>query len=389
MAGPLSGVRVLDLSRLLPGPYCTMLLADLGAEVIKIEDPDQGDYIRWLPPYIDGVGAKFLALNRNKRSATLNLKTDAGREIFLNLLPRYDVVVESFRPGVMDKLGIGYSTAAGIKPGIIYCSLTGYGQNGPYADRAGHDINYIATSGLLAMTGVKDGLPVLPGIPIGDMSGALFAALGILAALMESRGTGRGRHVDISLSDSAFAMLPMNLADYTAGLKEQERGKNDLNGGNPCYGVYETADSKFVCLGAIEPKFFKKFCALAGKSELEVLHHGTGNDREKLEAELTALFKTRSAAEWIDLLEGADVCFGPVKSFAEALDDPQIRARGLAFEVPTGKGGVMPQMGAPFKMSDDAHSAPPGFGEHTSILLAEAGVPAESIDKLRSEGVIK
>ncbi|MFA6450575.1 MAG: CaiB/BaiF CoA-transferase family protein [bacterium] len=391
MPGPLEGIRVLDLSRLLPGPYCTMIMADLGAEVVKIEDPVQGDYIRWLPPYVDGLSAGFLALNRNKKSATLNLKADRGREIFLELIKTYDVVVEGFRPGVMDKLGVGYKAASAINPMIIYCSLTGYGQDGPYADRAGHDINYIGYAGALSMTGQRNGKPVLPGIQIGDMCGALSAMIGILAALHERDRSGCGQNVDVSLADAAFAMTPLLLAEIEAGEK-QNRGETTLTGGNPCYDTYITSDGEYICIGAIEPKFFKKFCKIVGREDLEVYHHGTGKDRDYLESELSTMFKTRTRDEWLKLLEPADVCIGPVNTFEQSLNDPQLTARRMFFEVPTGKGGTTRQTGLPFKLSGfqpSSPAAPPEYGEHTAMVFAEAGIDTKQIEELRAAGVIK
>ncbi len=391
MPGPLEGIRVLDLSRLLPGPYCTMMMADLGAEVVKIEDTEQGDYIRWLPPYVDGAGAKFLALNRSKKSAILNLKKDRGRELFLDLIKHYDVVVEGFRPGVMEKLGVGYSTANEINHGIIYCSLTGYGQNGPYSNRAGHDINYIGYSGVLGLTGPRHGKSIPPGVQIGDIGGGMSALIGILTALIEREKSGRGQHVDVALTDAAFSMLPMVVADFEAG-ENQLRGETTLTGGNPCYNTYETSDGKHICIGAIEPKFFKKFCALAGREDLEVYHHGAGKDREHLEKEMTALFKTRTAAEWLELLEPADVCVGPVNTLDQALSDPQMLARGMILEAPTPSGGKMRQTGLPFKLSRTPPAAPeraPAFGADTASVLAEIGVDAEQFERLRENGVVK
>jgi crotonobetainyl-CoA:carnitine CoA-transferase CaiB-like acyl-CoA transferase len=391
MAGPLDGIRVLDLSRLLPGPFCTMIMADLGAEVVKIEDPVQGDYIRWLPPYADGLSAGFLSLNRNKKSAILNLKEKRGREIFLELIKLYDVVVEGFRPGVMEKLGVGYQTASEINPKIIYCSLTGYGQDGPYSDRAGHDINYIGYTGVLSLTGQRNEKPVPPGIQIGDMCGSLSAMIGIMAIIIERNRTGRGRHVDISLSDAAFAMLPLALAGSECGEK-QLRGENTLTGGNPCYNTYETSDGEYICIGAIEPKFFKKFCALTGREDLEVFHHGTGNDRDHLEKELTDLFKSRTRSEWLNLLEPGDVCAGPVNTLEQALQDPHIIARQMVFDVPTGKGRSIRQSGLPFKLMNtqpELPQAPPEYGEHTAEVFAQIGITNEQLAGLRASGVTK
>jgi crotonobetainyl-CoA:carnitine CoA-transferase CaiB-like acyl-CoA transferase len=392
MAGPLEGIRVLDLSRLLPGPFCTMIMADLGAEVVKIEDPVQGDYMRWIPPYIDKVGSGFLLLNRNKKSATLNLKAPRGREIFLDLVKHYDIVVEGFRPGVLGKLGVGYETASAINQKIIYCSLTGYGQTGPYADRAGHDINYVGYTGVLSMNGPRGGKPVPPGVQAGDIGGALNALVGMLAALVECKRTGRGQHVDVSLADAAFCMLPLEFATFEAGGPSPRRGETSLTGGSPVYGAYETADGEFVCIGAIEPKFFKKFCELAGRQDLEVYQHGEGKDKIYLENELTALFRTRTRTEWLDLTEKEDVCVGPVNTLEQAMSDPQVAARGLLIDVPIGNGGTMRQIGLPFKLSGTPGAVPakpPDYGEHTAEILSEAGVGQDELKQLRAEGVIR
>jgi crotonobetainyl-CoA:carnitine CoA-transferase CaiB-like acyl-CoA transferase len=369
-----------------------MMMADLGAEVVKIEDTVQGDYLRWMPPYADGAGTKYAALNRNKKSASINLKDPRGRDLFLKLTEIYDVVVDGFRPGVLDKLGVGYEAAAALNPKIIYCSLTGYGGTGPYANRAGHDINYIGYAGVLGLTGPRGGKPVPPGIQAGDIGGALNALIGILAALHERSRSGRGQRVDVSLADSAFAMLAMVVADQQGG-EPQTRGETRLAGGAPCYNTYEASDSEYICIGAIEPKFFKEFCRLAGREDLEVYHFGAGKDRDHLEKELTALFKSRTRAEWLELLERADVCVGPVNTVEQALRDPQLLAREMLVEVPTGKGGSLRATGLPFKLSRTpgiARPAPaPAHGGDTAAVLAEIGVDDQQLNDLLQSGTVK
>lgn len=390
MTGPLDGIRILDLSRLLPGPYCSMLLADLGAEVVKIEDPQGGDYIRWIGPYINSRGAQYMALNRNKKSAKLNLKDPRGAEIFLKLVEKYDVVLESFRPGVMDRLGVGYEAARARNERIIYCAISGYGQDGPYRDWAGHDLNYIGYAGVLSLTGRRGGPPVIPGVQVGDLGAALMGAVGTLAAVIGRERTGRGQFVDASMIDSAVAMLPLVVAMTAAGEAPSVRGESRLNGGQPEYGVYETSDGKFFNIGAIEPKFYKKFCALVNRPDLELLHFDTGKGRDKLEAELDALFKTKTRDEWTALLAAEDVCCGPVLGLDEAMNDPHVRARGMIREVETHSGPVA-QTGIPIKFSDTPGTVrmkPPEFGEHTAELLAEAGVTPEELSKLQEKGVI-
>lgn len=392
MSLPLDGIRVLDLSRLLPGPFCTMYLADMGAEVIKIEDTVQGDYIRWLPPYIGKRSARFIALNRNKKSVTLNLKEKKGVELFLKLVETADVVVESFRPGVLDKLGAGYEEAKKVNPGIIYCALTGFGQTGPYAQWAGHDLNFISYTGVLSMNSSASGKPMPPGTQIGDLSGAMNAVIGILSALLQKRTSGEGCFVDVALSEGAMFMLPMTFGALQAGETMTAHGHRDLTGGQPCYDVYETSDGKYVALGAIEPKFFKKFCALCERPDLEILHFATGKDGEKLRNELTALFKTRTSQEWLTLLEEQDVCFSPVKNPEEALTDPHLIARQVMVKVPVDEMTTVEQPSLPFKMSGHnsrtEHAAPPDFGADTGEYLSEIGVSENELKELRKNGII-
>lgn len=390
MSGALEGIRILDLSRLLPGPFCGMLLADLGAEVVKIEEPQGGDYMRWIGPYINGKGTQFLSLNRNKKSATLNLKNPRGAEIFLKLVEKYDVVIDSFRPGVLDRLGVGYETANKINPRIIYCAVTGYGQDGPYRDRAGHDLNYAGYAGILSLTGRRGQPPTIPGAQTADISAAMLAATGILAAIIERGRTGLGQFVDVALLDGAFSMLPMAVALLAGGDKNVKGGEATLFGGQPCYNIYETSDGKHLTLGALEPKFFKKFCKLTGRPDLELLHLDTGPGRDKLETELTALFLSNTLAHWMELLEDGDVCVGPALTLEESLNDPQLVARGMSLDVETGAGTVR-QTGIPIKLSrtpGEIKTPPPELGEHTAEILAEAGVDKTELDNLKKEGAI-
>jgi crotonobetainyl-CoA:carnitine CoA-transferase CaiB-like acyl-CoA transferase len=390
LAGALDGLRVLDLSRLLPGPFCSLLLADMGADVVKIEDPQGGDYIRWIPPYIQGRGAQFMALNRNKKSCKLNLKHPRGVELLLKLTEQYDVVLDSFRPGVLDRLGAGYEAARARNPRIIYCAITGYGQDGPYRDRAGHDLNYIGYAGSLSLTGNADRPPVIPGVQVGDLGAALLGAVGILSAVIAREKTGAGQFVDAAMMDAAMGMLPLVMAMVAGGEPAPQRGESMLNGGQPVYGVYETRDGLFVNVGAIEPKFWKKFCALVQRPDLEMLHFDTGAGRDKLHAEMTAMFKTRTRAQWMDLLEEQDVCVGPVLSLDEAMQDPHALARNMIVDVDTHSGPVK-QTGTPIKFSATPPSLrmpPPEFGEHTAEILAQAGVDAAELEQLQSQGVI-
>lgn len=392
MSLPLDGIRILDLSRLLPGPFCSMYLADMGAEVIKVEDTVQGDYIRWLPPYIGKRSARFIALNRNKKSITLNLKEARGVELFLKLVETADVVLESFRPGVLDRLGAGYEEAKKVNTKIIYCAVTGYGQNGPYAQWAGHDINFVSYTGVLSMNAPHRKKPIPLGTQVGDLSGAMNAVIGILAALMERSKSGKGQFVDVALSEGALFMLPMTFGAIEAGEDLSKPAHRDLTGGQPCYNVYETSDAKFVALGAVEPKFFKKFCILCERPDLEILHFATGKDGEKLEVALTALFKTKTSAEWCALLEDKDVCFSPVRNPEEAMSDPQVKFREMMVDVPVDEITTVSQSALPIKMSrssrDAKHTAPPDFGAHTEEYLSEIGVSQDELKVLRETGVI-
>jgi len=381
---PLEGVRILDLSRLLPGPFCTLLLADLGAEVIKVEDLEGGDYIRAMAPFIGGQSAYFLALNPGKKSISLNLKAPAGRELFLKLAGRAGVIVESFRPGTVDRLGIGYSAVKPLNPRIIYCSISGFGQDGPDRDRAGHDLDFIARSGLLGLCGRPEAVPSIPPVQIADLSSAMYAAAGILAYLREAERTGEGRALDIGMLDSAMSWMVMPVAEYSAG-ERGGRGRLPLTGKHPCYNVYRTRDGRDVALAALESKFFCAFCRTVGREDLLPLQF---SERPEDFAEFEALFAGRTADDWRSLLKGTDFCCEVVPSLGEALDDPQVRHRGLVIAPPAGCPPVI-RVGHPLRDRGDAHLSCPGHGEHTAEILAELGVSASAMDELEAAGVIR
>jgi len=271
MRQALENVRVLDLSRMLPGPFASMMLGDLGAEIIKVEEPRTGDPTRWSLPLIAGQSAAFLQVNRNKKSIAIDLKRDEGREIFLKLAERADVVLDQFRPGVVDRLGVGYAAVSEVNPRIVYCSLTGFGQDGPHRDRSGHDLNYLALSGVLGLTTDERGKPVIPGVQVADLAGGMIAAYGIIAALYARERTGRGQFVDVSMYDVMMAMLPVPAAQYFAGATLKVGDKYGLSGAYPFYNVYETGDGRFMTLGALEPKFWENFCRKAGREDLIAL----------------------------------------------------------------------------------------------------------------------
>lgn len=382
----LAGLRILDLSRLLPGPYCTMLLADQGADVIKVEDPAGGDWARFTEPFVNGTSLIFEILNRGKRSIALNLKTDAGRDIFLRLAQDADVILESFRPGTVDRLGIGYEDVRRVNPRMVYCSLSGYGQNGPRRDRAGHDINYIGLAGLLGLNRRAGQPPVIPGVQIADFSGGLLAALGIMAALWVRERTGEGRHVDISMFDGVTSWLVMAAAPALAGQPSPAPGQALLSGGVPCYNVYETADGRYMSLGALEPKFWEGFCHAVEREDLL----GSGYDSSAIE-DVRAIFRQRTQAEWIELFSAADACCEPVLNLEEALSEPQTLARKMVADNEHPEAGRLRQLGAPVKFSDaDAEigGPAPALGEHTQAILAELGYTADEIAALREQGVI-
>lgn len=335
---PLDGVRVLDLSRLLPGPFCTLVLSDLGASVDKLEDPFVGDYIRVLPPTKDGLSGRFNALNRDKRSVCLDLKRPEGRAAFLRMIPRYDVVVESFRPGVMDRLGIGFDALARVNPRVVLCSISGYGQNGPYRERAGHDLNYIGLAGVLGMTGRRGEGPTMPGVQIADIAGGgLWGAVGILAGVLAARATGQGRHLDVSMCEGALAMMIPDLGNLDAGAEVPRRGEATLNGGLACYGVYRTKDDRYLSVGALEPKFWLAFNQAIGRAGgppdwLAELAGGAA-EQERVRREIQAILETRTRDEWEAVLAGADACVEPVLEPEELATHPQHRARGVFFQI--------------------------------------------------------
>jgi crotonobetainyl-CoA:carnitine CoA-transferase CaiB-like acyl-CoA transferase len=391
---PLDGVRILDLTRLLPGGYASQLLADLGADVLKIEEPGMGDYARGMPPFVGTVGQGFLAVNRNKRSAAINLKHPGGREALLRLVDGADVLLESFRPGVMDRLGLAHAELRERNPRLIVCAISGYGQNGPYSQRAGHDLNYIGYAGMLAHLMRPGQPPTLPGAQLADIAGgALMAVVGILAALVGRAATGAGRVVDVSMLDGTLALLPLLASLTLNGVPEPAPGEVWLAGALPCYNVYETSDDRYITVGALEPKFWAELCTRLDRTDL-IAHQFPSDaaDRERTMGELAAIFRTHTRDEWVAALGDADVCLGPVNTLTEALDDPQVRARGVTATVDygpaAGEGGalrVAPLMSeAPFAVWRGL----PRLGEHTAEVLAAVGYADHEIAALAEAGAI-
>jgi crotonobetainyl-CoA:carnitine CoA-transferase CaiB-like acyl-CoA transferase len=373
LADALRGIRVLDLSRLLPGPFLTMVLADMGADVVKVEDPRVGDYLRALPPAKGGMSGRFLAVNRGKRSLALDLKAPAQRDAFLQMVERADVVVESFRPGVMDKLGVGYAQLAAKNPKIIVCSISGYGQTGPYVHRAGHDLNYIALAGVLAMGGNAGGAPMMPGVQIADLAGgALWSATAILAALVGRERTGKGAHLDISMTEGALALLAAELGNLDCGVRPT-RGSEALNGGVACYGIYRTSDDRYLAVGALEPKFWITLNQALGRPPNVAEIIGKPEDQAKTRAELAAIFATKTAAEWNTALAPHDCLVEIVLEPDELSAHPLHRAREVFFTVDGGEGvGPVQQIRTPVGTPKQP-LPPPRLGQHTREVLAEYG----------------
>src|SRR5208282_2535480 len=396
MSLPLEGIKVLDLSRLLPGGFCSLLLADFGADVLKVEDTGMGDYIRWSPPYYEGAhdsasSALFLALNRNKRSIRLDLKQEQGRAALLALVRDHDVVLESFRPGVLERLGVGYERMREENPGIVFCAITGYGQEGPKRDASGHDTNYLGLVGLLGLTGERGGAPVQAAGQIADIGGgALMAAFGIMAALRERDGapgrpgSGEGQLVDVSMSDGALSWLAMVAAAYFADGEVPRRGDLPLAGRLICYRPYECADG-WVSLGALEPKFWQAFCRGVGREELI----GAQFERPGSEAheQVKAIFAQRTRAQWHAFARENDCCLEPVLELDEALDSELVRAREMVVEIEQpGCEQPVRQLGLPVKLTrtpgEHARLPGPALGEHTEEALLDAGYSQAEVDEL-------
>ena len=392
---PLEGVRILDLSRLLPGGFCSLLLADLGAEVLKVEDTGMGDYVRWAPPYYEGAedsakSAMFLALNRNKRSIRVNLKEEGGRDVLLRLAREYDVLLESFRPGVLERLGVGYERLREENPGLVYCAITGYGQDGPYRDRSGHDMNYLGLIGLLGLTGDQGGPPVQAAGQIADLGGgALMAAVGILAALRERDRSGEGQLVDVSMADGSLAWLAMVAGRYFADGVPPQRGDPELAGALVCYRPYACADG-WITLGALEPKFWAAWCRGVGREDLiEKQFERPGSPTH---SEVEAIFVERTREQWRAFASEHDCCLEPVLGLDEALESDLVRAREMVIELDQ-PGAAVPvrQLGPPIKFSRTPASARepgPALGEHTHDVLREAGYSDEEIAVLEQAGAV-
>ena len=392
----LTDVRVLDLTRLLPGPYATQLLSDLGADVVKVEDTGAGDYARHMPPMVDGVGAVFDGVNRGKRSVALDLKSDAGREAFYALVEDADAVVESFRPGVVERLGVDYETLRDHDEDLVYVSLTGYGQTGPLADRAGHDLNYVGRAGLLDLTREDDGeTPRVPGYQIGDLGGGLFAAFSVVSGLLSREFGDGGDYVDVSMADVVLSFGQAHAAEAfraePSGGEESRGagprpGETPLTGAYPWYDVYEAADG-YVTLAALEPQFWEAFCEAVDREDL-VEYHGTDDEAERaaLREELAGIFAERPREAWGDL--GPQTTVEPVQSIAEAVDDESFRDRVVVAD--EGGTDARPRLGFPAVCErPDTDESSPDHGEHTDAVLRSVGYDTGTLTTLREEGVIR
>ncbi len=382
---------MLDLTRLLPGGYATLLMADMGADVVKIEEPGKGDYIRWTPPLVGEFSSGHIALNRNKRSVSLNLKTDEGKDLLLRLVERFDVLIESFRPGVMDRLGLGWSNLRTTNPSLVYCAITGFGQEGPRAQEAGHDVNYAGYAGMLSIVGEEGGRPVIPGVQVGDLAGGGMASvIAILAALHRRHVTGRGDFCDIAMSDGIVSWLSIHASEFFATGKPPQREQMHLSGLYPCYRIYPAVDG-WLAVGALEPQFWGALCEAIERPDLGGDAFAIGDRRDEVIRELSTVFSTRTRSEWMERFAGRDVCVAPVNDFAEGFADPQLAHREMVIDIDLPDGGSIRQVGNPLKFAaagTTQGTPPPRLGEHTEEVLAEIDVESGTLESLRTQGVV-
>ena len=377
--GALTGINVVDLSRLLPGPYCSMILADHGARVIAIEDK------RFLAD-----GLYFNLINRNKEHMSLNLKTEKGKEIFFRLIQNADVLLEGFRPGVVDRLGVGYESVRRVNPTIIYCSISGYGQDGPFRDRVGHDANYLSQAGILDLIGEADRPPSIPGVQIADIAGGgMNAAIGILLALFAREKTGKGQYIDISMTDGMVGFLPAVLFFHQLTGQEPMRANAFLSHRYACYNTYETADGRFISIGAVENRFWRQLCDLLHVPEFTELQYDDRHRKEILDFVRNA-FKQKTMDEWDAILGDLDICWGRVQSLSEVLEDPLFRKREMVVEIERHDGKTSKTLGVPVKLSETpgaVRTPPVDFGENTPDILRELGYSENEIKMFEDDGV--
>jgi len=399
----LEGIRVLDLSRTAPGTFCTMILGDLGAEVLKVEAPSVSEFAG---SSVSEKGeenrrrAAYFPLNRNKKSMVLNLGAERGREIFYRLAQQVDVIVEGFRPGVAQRLGVGYDTVKKLNPKVVYCSLSGYGQDGPYRTFPGHDINYISFAGVLDLIGPREGPPIIPLNLVADFAGAtLYGAIGILTALLARNKTGKGQYVDVAYVDGAISLIGFFTNTYFRDGIAPKRGETALHGAYPYYGVYQTKDDKYITIGCIEKHFWENLCRLLGREDY-ISHHFSSRhfvqkpeDKkwEEISSFLKETFLTKTREEWFELLIKHDIPAGKVYALEEVFTDPQVLHRQMMIEIDHPTLGKVKQIGITPKLSDtpgEVRSVSPLRGDHTDEILQGLGLNQEEIESLRKEGVI-
>ncbi len=393
MSLPLEGIKVLDLSRYLPGPFCTQILADFGAEVIKVEDPRGGDLGRQLAPLIGDQSARFYTVNRNKKSITVDLKKEEGKELFKKLVMISDVVVDQFRPGVMDKMGIGYESLKAVNEKIIYCSITGYGLSGPLRDAAGHDLNYLSLAGITGLTGTFQGMPAMCAAQIADIAGGtLYAVIAILLALASREKTGKGQLCDIAMMDGSVSLLAYTLGEWSGWGRLPERGDDVLTGGYGFYNIYKTKDDQYVSLGAVEDKFWADFCRKIGREEYIQIQWDKAKQTDII-ADIRNVMAEKTRDEWVAFFADSDICFTPILTLEEMCGNPQVLARDMIYKIQnvrgTNKEVVTP--GIPIKLSATPGQAIlsfPELGEHNQEILLAAGYSAEEIGLLKEKKII-
>ncbi|MDP8222423.1 MAG: CaiB/BaiF CoA-transferase family protein [Candidatus Lernaella stagnicola] len=386
---PLEGVKILDLSRLLPGPFCTQLLADLGADIVKVESPDGGDYMRNMPPRVNEQGAYFLAVNAGKRSITVDLRSPAGPNALRALLETFDVLLEGFRPGVLTRFGLGHEQLQSEFPRLIYASLSGFGQTGPLRRKPGHDVNYLALTGGLSITGNADGELVIPGHQIADVSGALYTAVALLAAVIRRDKIGRGSYVDVALADSALALMAMTYAEYFQSQTPPTPAGHPVTGLHVCYHLYRTSDDRHMALGALEPKFWQAFCEAVGRTDLIAEGYTPARRGNPVYETVCEIFAGKTQAEWVRELGEVDCCCEPVLNLAETAHHPHFTGRGCFQETEHPTGGTYQRLKSPLRFDPPAHPADgpaPALGAHTKAVYAEAGVTAEKFEEYRQAG---
>jgi crotonobetainyl-CoA:carnitine CoA-transferase CaiB-like acyl-CoA transferase len=392
MALPLEGYRVLDLSAIYPGSLCTMILADLGAEVLKIESPAGGEPGRSIPPLVKKTGVLFHMLNRNKKSVTLDVRNPRGREVLLRLVERADVFVENTRPGNLGKIGLGYEDVVKINPRIVYCSITGFGQDGPLRDIPAHDINFLALSGILGLIGEKGRAPAIPDIQIaGAGAGGMNAAMGVIASLLRRERTGKGQYIDAAILDGLVPYLTLSMCQFMHNGKQPRRGESLFSGGYAFWNVYRTKEGRYISLGCWEKKYWENFCRAVNREDLAREQHAPPPRQNEIIDEVRSIFMAKTRDEWLEALDPSDICYAPVNSLKEALEHPQIRHRVLWFKEKHPEDGEIPQPGFPMKFNEDQpgwRTPPPGLGEHNRQILDELGIDEVELRELKAAGII-